>query len=141
MSQLLRSATDGDRAGPGDAVTAGERFARALAAKDGDGLCAVLSDPVDFVALTPGRVWQAGTGREAVEEIILACWFGPGDDITGLCSVTSGQVAEREHVAYRVRVRRSARDYLVEQQAYYRTAGSRITWMRVLCSGYQPVPA
>lgn len=33
------------------------------------------------------------------------------------------------------------RDYLVEQQAYYRTDGPRITWMRVLCSGYQPLPA
>ena len=140
MSQLLRSATDGDSASIRSTVTAGERFARALAAKDGDGLCAVLGNPVDFVALTPGRVWQAGSGREAAEEIILACWFGAGDDITELCSVTSGQVAEREHVAYRVRVRRSGRDYLVEQQAYYRTEGSRITWMRVLCSGYQPLP-
>ena len=47
---------------------------------------------------------------------------------------------DREHVAYRVRVRRDGRDYLVEQQAYYRTEGARITWMRVLCSGYQPLP-
>ena len=77
------------------AATAGERFARALAAKDSGALCALLADPVDFQALTPGRHWQAGTGRQAVEEIILAWWFGAGDDIT---------------------------------------------WMRVLCSGYQPFP-
>ena len=63
-----------------------------------------------------------------------------GDDITELCSVASGRVLDREHVAYRVRVRRSGRDYLVEQQAYYCTEGPRITWMRILCSGYQPVP-
>ena len=25
--------------------------------------------------------------------------------------------------------------------AYYLTDGPRITWMRVLCSGYQPLPA
>jgi hypothetical protein len=118
----------------------GERFARALAAKDSGALCALLADPVDFQALTPGRHWQAGTGRQAVEEIILARWFGPGDDITELCSVTPGRVLDREHVAYRVRVRREGRDYLVEQQAYYRTEGPRITWMRVLCSGYQPLP-
>jgi hypothetical protein len=121
-------------------ATAGERFARALAAKDSGALCALLADPVDFQALTPGRNWQASTGRQAVEEIILARWFGAGDDITELCSVTSGRVLNREHVAYRVRVRRSGREYLVEQQAYYSTEGSRITWMRVLCSGYQPVP-
>ena len=121
-------------------ATAGECFARALAAKDPGALRALLADPVNFGALTPGRHWEASTGRQAVEEIILAWWFGAGDDITELCSVTSGRVLDREHVAYRVRVRRSGRDHLVEQQAYYCTEGPRITWMRVLCSGYQPVP-
>jgi hypothetical protein len=117
----------------------GERFARALAAKDNAGLCALLADPVDFQALTPGRHWQAANGRQVAEEIILGQWFGAGDDIVELCSVTTGRVAGREHVAYRVRVRRSGRDYLVEQQAYYNVDGPRITWIRVLCSGYQPV--
>ena len=68
-----------------DAATAGECFARALAVKDSGALCALLGDPVDFQALTPGRHWQAGTGRQAVEQIILAWWFGAGDDITELC--------------------------------------------------------
>ena len=56
----------------------GERFARALAAKDSGVLCALLADPVDFQALTPGRHWQASTGRQAVEEIILAAGSAPG---------------------------------------------------------------
>ena len=55
-------------------------------------------------------------------------------------SVSSGRVLGRQHVAYRVRVRRAGRDYLVEQQAYYNAEGPRITWMRVLCSGYQSFP-
>src|SRR6185437_11847230 len=80
-----------------------------LAAKDAGALCALLADPLDFQALTPGRHWQAGTGKQAVEEIILARWFGTGDDITELCSVTPGRVLDREHVAYRVRVRREGR--------------------------------
>ena len=128
MNPRLRSATDDGKPGA-DAVaaTVGERFARALAAKDSAALCALLADPVDFQALTPGRHWQAGTGRQAVEEIILARWFGPEDDITELCSVTPGRVLDREHVAYRVRVRRAGRDYLVEQQAYYRAEGPHIT--------------
>jgi len=118
-------------------VTAGERFAQALAAKDSGALCAVLADTVDFEALTPRRHWQATTGKEAAEEIILGHWFGPGDDIVELCSVTTGEVSDREHVAYRVRVRSSGADYLVEQQAHYNTYDAQITWMRVLCSGYQ----
>jgi hypothetical protein len=138
MSPQPLSATDH---GPGRATTVtavGERFARALAAKDSAALRALLTDPVDFQALTPGRHWQAATGSQVADEIILGRWFGTGDHIQELLSVTTGRVSGREHVAYRLRVRRSGSDYLVEQQAYYSTEGERIAWMRVLCSGYQP---
>jgi hypothetical protein len=117
--------------------TAGERFARALADKDDVALSALLADRIDFQALTPRRHWKAATPGEVVEGIILGHWFGAGDHIDRLCSVTAGQVAGREHVAYRVHVRRCDGDYLVEQQAYYNTDGAHITWIRVLCSGYQ----
>ena len=75
MNPRPRSATDGGTAVAAvaaTATTAGERFARALAVKDSGALCALLADPVDFQALTPGRHWQAGTGRQAVEEIASA---------------------------------------------------------------------
>ena len=120
-------------------TTAGERFAHALGRKDQDALRELLADSIDFQGLTPRRHWQAATGRQVVEEIILGHWFDAGDDILELCSVATGQVVDREHVAYRLRVRTEGRDYLVEQQAYYRTDGARITWMRVLCSGYRPL--
>ena len=120
------------------AQTAGERFARALAAKDSVALQALLADAIDFHALTPGRCWQAVTARQVVEDIVLGTWFGPGSEITELRSVTSGQVATREHVTYRMLVRTSGADYLVEQQAYYNIESERITWMRILCSGYLP---
>jgi hypothetical protein len=83
------------------------------------------------------RYHDASTSQQVAEEIILGRWFGPGDDIEELCSVSTGRVAEREHVTYQMRVRRAGRGYLVEQHAYYDTDGPRITWMRVLCSGYQ----
>ena len=86
--------------------TVGERFARALADKDDVALSALLADRIDFQALTPGRHWKAATPGEVVEEIILGHWFGAGDHIERLCSVTTGCVAGREHVAYRVPVRR-----------------------------------
>jgi hypothetical protein len=120
-------------------AAAGELFARALAAKDDIALSAMLADGIDFEALTPGRHWQAASPREVVEEIIFGRWFGAGDRILELRSVTTSQVSAREHVAYQVRVRRADGDYLVEQQAYYNTDGPQITWMRVLCSGYQAV--
>jgi hypothetical protein len=119
-------------------ATLGERFARALAGQDDAALCSLLASPVDFQALTPGRHWQAATAEQVVGEVILGPWFG-GAEIRELCSVTTGQVAGRAHVGYRLRVWRSDREYLVEQQAYYDTDGGQITWMRVLCSGYQAV--
>ncbi len=119
--------------------TAGERFARALAAKDAAALGALFAAQIDFQALTPGRHWQADTPGRVAEDIILGHWFGAGDDIKELCAVATGQVAGRDHVAYRLRVARDGRDHLVEQQAYYDTDGGQITWMRVLCSGYQPL--
>ena len=120
-------------------VTAvGEMFARLVADKDHDGLCALLADPVDFEALTPRRHWQATSAREAVHGIIFGVWFGPDDTITELRSVTCGQVADRERVTYRLGVRRGGVDHVVEQHAYLNFDGTRIDWIRILCSGYRP---
>jgi len=120
-------------------TTAGETLARAVAAKDQAALRAVLSDTIDFQALTPGRVFRAETGIELAVEVILGTWFARAQ-MDELCAVTTGQVAGREHVAYRVRLHVGPDEYLVEQQAYYDTADDgRISWLRVLCSGYQPL--
>ncbi len=146
MNQQLRSATDhvtsGGTASGGTASgattdTVGERFARALAAKDSAALRALLADPIDFQALTPGRHWQATAPGEVVDQIILGKWFDAGDDIQRLESLGKGRLPGRDHVSYLLRVRNADGDHLVEQQAYYNTDGARITWMRVLCSGYQ----
>jgi len=148
MSQQLRSATDGPTDAtdtPGAAgsasltAAAGERFARALAAKNAAALRAILADPIDFRALTPGRQWEASTPGEVVDDIVLGAWFEPGDHISDLESVGTCELPGRGHVSYRLRVRSDGVDYVVEQQAYYDTAGEQITWMRVLCSGYRPL--
>jgi hypothetical protein len=121
-------------------MNAGERFARAVAAKDPDALAATMADGIDFQALTPGRHWQGNSPRQIAEETVLGCWFGPGADITAL-DVTTGEVGGRQHVTYRLQVTRDGQEYLVEQQAYYDTEGDQISWMRVLCAGYRPAPA
>lgn len=141
MSQQLHSATEGT----GTSLhPVGEEFVRALAAKDGAALRAVLADPIDFAALTPGRHWTASAPDEVVIEIILGKWFGPGDEIVAVESTGGDSLPDREHLRYRLRVRRDGQDHLVEQQAYYNTAagprgGQQINWLRVLCSGYQRI--
>jgi hypothetical protein len=119
--------------------TAGEIFARAIAAKDGVALTGILSETIDFQALTPGKIFAASTNTEAALELILGTWFAPAR-IDELCSVEASNVQRRQHVNYRFRTHLGDDEYLVEQQAYYNTdADGRIGWMRVLCSGYQPV--
>jgi hypothetical protein len=121
------------------APTLGERFARALAAQDGAALRALLDDRVDFEALTPRRHWQATDAAE-VNDIILSTWFGAGVRIDALESVSSGVLPDRLRISYLLRVHNGDGEHLVEQQAYYNTDGERVTWMRVLCSGFRPVP-
>lgn len=137
MSRQPPSATDG---ADGVDRRAGEAFARALAAKDSARLQSILAPDLDFQALTPGRHWRASEPSEVADEIVLAHWFGPDDEIIELESVTSARVGERQSVTYRLRVRREGRDHLVEQHAYFATDAGRISWMRLLCAGYQLVP-
>ncbi|WP_051944427.1 hypothetical protein [Streptacidiphilus rugosus] len=119
--------------------TAGARFAQALAAKDREGLNALLAPGVDFQALTPGRFWQSGDPDEVVDQFVLGHWFGPSAEMRGLRMLADREVAQRRHVAYELRVRREGADYLVEQQVYYEAGeDGRIGWLRLLCAGYQP---
>lgn len=119
----------------------GHKFAAALAAKDAAALRAMFGDEVDFQAMTPGRVWQARTPAEVVDEVILGTWFGPGDVIERAEAVETGVVGDRRRLGYRLRLANSGGSFVVEQQAYFDLSAGRITWMRVLCSGFRPLAA
>jgi hypothetical protein len=55
-------------------------------------------------------------------------------------SLTSTHLPGRDHISYLLRVRTADGEHLVEQHAYYNTDGQQITWLRILCSGYQKLP-
>lgn len=116
----------------------GERFARAMAAKDGPALLEVLAPKVDFRAMTPGRVWESETAARVVDDIILSKWFGTTDVIEGIEGIETDTVADRPRVGYRFRVTNPDGAFVVEQQAYYDVEDDRISWVRILCSGYRP---
>jgi ketosteroid isomerase-like protein len=117
----------------------GIRFAEAIAAKDEDGLVALLSPDVDFRALTPRKFWDAGS-PEGVLDAVFGNWFEPDDRITEIVEVTTGDpVEDTAHVGYRFAVSNPDGSHTVEQQAYYRTDGDRISYLRIICSGYRPV--
>jgi hypothetical protein len=120
-------------------TTIGDAFAAALAAKDGDGLRAVLDPDLDFRAMTPGQFWESSSADEVVDEIVLGAWFEPSDHITELVRVENGEVGHRRHLSYRLAVENGDGEHVVEHQAYYETDGSRITWLRIMCAGFVPV--
>jgi hypothetical protein len=114
----------------------GERFARSLAAKDFDGVASLLTDDVEFRALTPRRTWAADDPPAVLE--ILGTWFGELDRIISLDKLERDAFADRERVGYRLTVENPEGSFQLEQQAYLATDGERIAWLRVLCSGYRP---
>jgi hypothetical protein len=77
--------------------------------------------------------------------VILGAWFEPGDVIDKIESVQAGQVGSRTRIGYRLHVTNASGSYTVEQQAFLDLTEGKITWLRVLCSGFvpspQPVPA
>jgi hypothetical protein len=118
---------------------AGERFARAVAAKDAPALRKLLAPQVDFRALTPGRFWEANSANEAVDEVIFGHWFEPTDRIVGIEAIEHDEVVGRQRVGYRFRVTNDDGAFIVEQQAYLDVQDDAITWIRIVCSGYRPV--
>lgn len=119
--------------------TVGARFARGVATKDGASLREVLAPDVDFRGLTPGRAWEAAGAAALVDDILLGEWFAPTDEIRALEWVDDGEVADRRRVTYRMQVVNGDGTHVVEQTAYYQEVDGRISWMRVVCSGFRPV--
>jgi len=119
----------------------GERFARALAAKDGPTLIDLLAREIDFRGMTPGRFWETTSPTELVDDMMLGRWFGPGDHIDALEAIENDTVADRERVGYRFRITNEDGVHLVEQQAYVGIEDDHIVWLRIMCSGYRPLDA
>ena len=118
---------------------AGTRFARALADKDAEALKALLRADVDFKAMTPGKFWEAHDADVVVDDTILGIWFDPERHITETLAVDTDTLGSMDRVGYRFRVRRPDGDFTIEQQAYYETDGDRISWLRIMCTGFLPV--
>jgi hypothetical protein len=121
------------------AIDLAHGFAAALAAKDRGALRSLFGSEVDFRALTPGHVWEAHTPDALVDDVILGSWFEPSDVIQRIEDVQSGHVGSRTRIAYRLRVATGGRIFTVEQQAFCDLTDGKITWLRVLCSGFVPI--
>jgi hypothetical protein len=120
-------------------TTVGEQWVAAIAAQDRASLTALLTGRVDFRGLTPRRAWEGSTPDE-VADVVLGTWFDDGTRIDELEQLTEDSVADTQRVGYRFRTTLDEGPHLIEQQAYYRTDGDAIDYLRIVCSGYRPVP-
>jgi hypothetical protein len=118
----------------------GERFARAVATADRAALLQLLASELDFRAMTPGRFWEADTAIEALD-VILGTWFGGDRRITAIETIECDRVADLERVGYRFQAVDGGRESIIEQQAYLGVEAGAITWLRIMCSGFRPIPA
>jgi ketosteroid isomerase-like protein len=115
-----------------------ERFVRAIAEHDRTALEALLAPDIDFRGLTPGRSWEAATPPDVVD-VVLGHWFEDTDRIEAVTRIEHGDdVADVQRVGYRFDVSNDAGPQTVEQQAYYRVSDGRLSYVRVVCSGFRP---
>ena len=114
----------------------GDRFAHALADKDAVALKELLEPGVDFRAMTPGGFWEANDADVVVDETMLGTWFAPERRIVEVLAVDTERVGSLDRVGYRFKVERPDGDFVIEQQAYYETRDERISWLRIMCSGF-----
>lgn len=115
----------------------GDAWVRAIAADDEAALLDVLDPSVDFRALTPGGDWEASTSADAAA-IVLGRWFAQPRRIEAIERVDHAEVGERQRTGYRFSATTADGHAVVEQQAYFDVVNDRITWLRILCTGFQP---
>ena len=119
-------------------TTPGEAFARAVADKDRAALDALLAPDVDFRGMTPRRYWEA-SDPAGVLDVLFDNWFEPQDMIRSAEISAGDPVEDTESVGYRFHVDTPDGAHTVAQQVYYRVEDGRISYLRVMCSGFRPI--
>lgn len=97
---------------------------------------ALVHPTVAFRAVTPGRCWEAAAAGAVVDDIFLGTWFPPERRIAALDGLETQRVGAMERIRYRLELELPDGRYLVEQQAYLRSAYGRITAIWLACSGF-----
>lgn len=116
----------------------GTELAHAIATQDAGALRALLSTPVTFRAVTPSRCWDSDSAS-GVAEVVLGVWFAPPKKVTDLASLVTDRVGDVQKVSYRLSVDLESGPTVIEQVVFYSQTDGKITDLRLVCSGFQPV--
>ena len=120
--------------------TAVDAFVDAIVTRDIAGARGLLGDEIDFRAMTPNRIWEAG-GPDDVEETLRLWFTDPDEEIHAIEPTEPVAIEDTLRVGWRVRGTDEDGPFVFEQQAYVRERDGRIAWLRVFCSGYRRPPA
>ena len=115
----------------------GERWAAALQSADFAGLGRCLAPDVRIRAVLPSRFADASGRDEAVA--LLRQWLG-GERGFAVLAASSGMVGDVLRLHYRVRIS-GPEPSLMEQHGYCRVGADGIADLRLVCSGWMPVPS
>jgi hypothetical protein len=115
----------------------GEQWAAALQAADFAGLGRCLAPDVRIRAVLPSRFADASGRDEAVA--LLRQWLG-GERGFAVLAASSGMVGDVLRLDYRVRIS-GPEPCLMEQHGYGRVGADGIADLRLVCSGWMPVPS
>jgi len=115
----------------------GERWAAALRAADFAGLGRCLAPDVRVRAVLPSRFADASGRDEAVA--LLREWLG-GERGFAVLAASSGMVGDVLQLGYRVRIG-GPEPCLMEQHGYCRVGADGVADLRLVCSGWIPVPS
>ncbi|MGH9106881.1 MAG: hypothetical protein ACRDZX_13835 [Acidimicrobiales bacterium] len=91
---------------------------------------------MSFRALTLGKYWESNDAKEVVDEVILGRWFSAERSITQVLALDCATVGTVDRIGYRFRATLPDGDFVVEQQEYFKTEDDKISWLRILCSGF-----
>jgi hypothetical protein len=112
-----------------------ERLVAAISAQDATGIAACFADDASLRALIPpGQRERTGAADAAA---LIASWFADST-VLELAAMSSEEVGDRLHIAYRFTGVEEGAPYVVEQQLYCIVAGDRIERADLLCSGFRP---
>ena len=111
----------------------------AIVARDVARAVALLHPEIDFRAMTPNRIWEA-EGRAGVAEVLRAWFEDPDEDVQRIEATEPVWIQDTVRVGWLVHISDVDGPHVFEQQAYVRERDARIEWMRVICSGWIPLP-
>jgi hypothetical protein len=111
----------------------------AIVARDISRAVALLHPEIDFRAMTPNRVWEAD-GPVGVETVLREWFEDPDEQLHAVEATEPVSIETTVRVGWLARISDADGPHVFEQQAYVRERDGQIGWMRVICSGWVPLP-